>query len=110
MLAETPEYPSDALLAQYARLQLIEDDVCQAPWIEGEGISSDSRAPSSYHLKSLEAQMKAFKQQLPTELQQNGLSMPYCTMTWLMSVRRHATHALPQYRDQNLQHGTLTKL
>lgn len=73
MLAETGEYPSDPLLLQMVKLQLIVEKVGQAPWQDGHGDAIDSaRAPPTFYLKALQTHLRDFKVNIPSEIQKNG--------------------------------------
>ena len=76
VLAENREYPSDALLVQLVKLQLIVEKVGHAPWHDGRGDTTGSaRAPSIFYLKSLQAHLRDFKVNIPPEYQKNGKAM-----------------------------------
>lgn len=73
MLAEHREEPTDILLAQIVRLQLITEEVAQAPWQDGHvGAASSFKIPWVFYLKALQAQMQNFKLEIPPILHQNG--------------------------------------
>ena len=75
VLAEEKEQPSDALLTDLVRLQLIVERVGRAPWHEGQSDATGStRAPSSFYLKALQAQLQDFRTKLCPEIQDNGIN------------------------------------
>lgn len=75
VLAENKEHPSDALLVQLVKLQIIVERVGQAPWHDEHGNAAGlARAPPTFYLKALQAQLQDFKSQIPTEIQKNGNS------------------------------------
>lgn len=54
MLAESKEHPSDVLLAHLVKLQLVVEQLGQAPWHDGHGdIIGFGRAPPAFYLKAL---------------------------------------------------------
>lgn len=73
ILAEKSECPTDTLLVQQVRLQLISEKVAQAPWneVETENTNSHEIPPSFYH-KALQSQLSEAMQKAPPELQHNG--------------------------------------
>ena len=74
VLAEEKEQPSDALLTDLVRLQLIVEKVGGAPWYEGQNDATGStRAPSTFYLKALQAQLQDFKSKICPEIQDNGM-------------------------------------
>lgn len=76
VLADEKEYPTDILLVQFVRLQLIVEKVGQAPWHDGLGDNCYSaRAPSQFYMKAVQAQLQDFKKSIPPELVQNGRSI-----------------------------------
>ena len=88
MLAENQEVPTDEVLVQQVRLQLIVEKVAQAAWHDGEIENAGSiRTPPAFYLKALQLQLQEVKRQLPPELRQNGkLSfnglLAYVLMIW----------------------------
>ena len=73
VLAEKMEQPSDALLTDLVRLQLIAEKVGRAPWHEGQNDATGSmRAPPAFYLKALQAQLQDFKTKIHPEIQDNG--------------------------------------
>ena len=72
-LAEKQECPTDEVLVQQVRLQLIVEKVTQAPRYDGEIENTELiRAPPALYLKALQSQLQEVKRKLPSELQQNG--------------------------------------
>ena len=74
VLAEEKEQPSDMLLTDLVRLQLIVEKVGRAPWHEGQNDATGStRAPSIFYLKALQAQLQDFRMKICPEIQDNGM-------------------------------------
>ena len=74
VLAEKKEYPSDTLLIQMVKLQLIMEKVGQCPWHEAhEEFTDFARAPAIFYLKALQVQLQDFKTEIPPEIQKNGM-------------------------------------
>jgi hypothetical protein len=72
-LAEKQECPTDEVLVQQVRLQLIVEKVTQARWHDGEIENAGPvRAPPAFYLKALQSQLQEVKRKLPPESQQNG--------------------------------------
>ena len=73
VLAEEKEQPSDALLTDLVRLQIIVEKVGRAPWHEGQNDATGSiRAPSIFYLKALQTQLQDFKTKIHPEIIDNG--------------------------------------
>ena len=73
VLAETNELPSDAILIQMVKLQLIVEKVRRGPWHEEHDDSTGfSRAPPIFYLKALQAQLQDFKARIPQQIERNG--------------------------------------
>jgi len=73
IIAENKDNPSDLLLTQLARLQLIREKVFQAPWHSGYAEETlSTKPPSAFYLRALESEVQEFKRNIPTALQQNG--------------------------------------
>lgn len=85
VLAETGEHPSDILLIQLVKLQLISEKVGQAPWNDGYGDATGSTAAApTFYLKALQAQLQDLKVKIPHEIQRNSkkhLTSSYQTLT-----------------------------
>ncbi len=78
MLAENKEYPTDTLLVQLVKLQLIVERVDQGPWHEEHNDSTGSiRAPPTFYLKALQMELQDFKVKVPPDLQTNGMNVSY---------------------------------
>ena len=76
-LVERKEHPADAFLVQLVKLQLIVEKVAHAPWSESSGdLGGPIKAPSHFYLRALQRQLEDFKQNIPSELLQNGTSIP----------------------------------
>ena len=72
ILAEQKEYPTDLILVQHVRLQLIVEGVAQAPWNDGQTDGNRTiRVRSQFYLKALQERLREFKEQIPPELVQN---------------------------------------
>lgn len=72
VLAEEKDQPSDELLINLVRLQLIVEKVGRAPWHEGQNDATGStRAPTTFYLKALQAQLQDFRMKLCPEIQDN---------------------------------------
>lgn len=62
VLAENKEHPTDALLIELVQLQLIVEQLGQAPGYEGHDDSTSSaKAPPMFYLKALQAKLQDFK-------------------------------------------------
>ena len=73
VLAGNEDLPTDTLLAHLIKLQLIVEDVGRAPWHEGyDDATGSARAPPTFYLKALQAQLHAFKAKIPPGIQRNG--------------------------------------
>src|SRR5271170_1606627 len=73
MLAEKQECPTDEILVQQVRLQLIVEKVVQAPWHDGEIENAERvRAPPAFYLKALQSQLQEVRRKLPPESLRNG--------------------------------------
>lgn len=74
LLSENSETPTDLLLVQFFRLQMISNKVTQNPgqesFVEPGG---PLKEPWAFYLKDLQAQLKGCKQNVPPELEQNGI-------------------------------------
>ena len=74
VLVEEKEQRSDALLTDLVRLQLIVERVGRAPWYEGQNYATGStRAPLTFYLKALQAQLQDFRTKICPEIQDNGM-------------------------------------
>jgi hypothetical protein len=72
-LAKKQECPTDEVLVQPVRLQLIVEKVAQAPWHDGEIETAELiRAPPAFYLKALQSQLQEVKRKLSPESQRNG--------------------------------------
>ena len=72
VLAENKEQPTDTLLIHLVKLQLIIERIGQAPWHEECGNTTGSvRAPPTFYLKALQAQLKDCKANIPPDVQGN---------------------------------------
>ena len=72
-LEEKQECPTDEVLVQQVRLQLIVEKVAQAPWYDGESENTGPiRAPPSFYLKAFQSQLQEVKRNFSPESYQNG--------------------------------------
>ena len=72
VLAEKKEQSTDTLLIYLVKLQLMVEKIGQAPWHEGcEDATSSVRAPPTFYLKALQAQLQDYKANIPPEIQGN---------------------------------------
>ncbi|KAK9328779.1 hypothetical protein V1520DRAFT_345197 [Lipomyces starkeyi] len=66
------EFESDALLVQLVKLRLISERVNDLPLSPAVAeVDTTARAPTMFYLKSLEAQLQAFKSNIPSNLSNN---------------------------------------
>ncbi|KAK9342228.1 hypothetical protein V1522DRAFT_416800 [Lipomyces starkeyi] len=66
------EFESDALLVQLVKLRLISERVNDLPWSPAVAeVDTTARAPTMFYLKSLEAQLQAFKSNILSDLSNN---------------------------------------
>ena len=73
VLAENKALPSDAILIHLVKLQLIVENVGQAPRHEGyDDTTASTRAPPEFYLMALRAQSQDLKIRIPLEIQGNG--------------------------------------
>lgn len=73
VLAEKKEYPTDILLIHLVKSQIIAEKAGQAPWHEEQSeVSGSTKAPSTFYLKALQAQLQDFKVNIAPEIQTNG--------------------------------------
>ncbi len=74
LLSENSEVPTDRLLVQFLRLQMISNKVTQNPGQEGfVEPGGPLKEPWAFYLNALQAQLKECKQNVPPELEQNGI-------------------------------------
>ena len=72
VLAENKEQPTDTLLIHLVKLQAIIEKIGQAPWHEECGNTIGSvRAPPTFYLKALQAQLQDIKAKIPPDIQGN---------------------------------------
>lgn len=75
MLAENRDIPGDHLLAQYARLQLIDNKVAQVPGVERvcekptATTCGAAKMPWPFYLRALQAELKSSRDAIPPHLQ-----------------------------------------
>ena len=75
MMAERKEAPGDLLLAQFVRLQLIDNEAAQIPGLPRVcETASPMKAPWPFYMKALQAQLREVKNTIPPELQGNRMS------------------------------------
>ena len=88
MLAENKEQPTDSLLEQFVRLQLIVERAAHAPWHDGPANALVSlRAPVVFHLKALQAQLQDFKRDVPQDLRHHGTSISIYQQSYKMLIK-----------------------
>ncbi|KAJ9401498.1 hypothetical protein DTO282F9_1695 [Paecilomyces variotii] len=72
ILAEKQECPTDIVLVQQVRLQLISEKVAQGPWQYGAAENTNSHEPPpAFYLQALQSQVMEAVQKAPPELQHN---------------------------------------
>ncbi len=102
VLADNKELPTDTLLVHLVKLQLIVEEVGRAPWHEGYGDATRSaRAPPTFYLKALQAQLHDFKAKIPLRFRgtvRKGLGLFY--QTPLMKAFRSVALISFQHRSQ----------
>ena len=73
VLGEKDEHPTDPLLVQMVKVQLVVEKAGQAPWHEERDDPNGSvRPPPIFYLKALQAQLQDFKTRIPPSIQGNG--------------------------------------
>ncbi|KAL9620371.1 MAG: hypothetical protein Q9160_005071 [Pyrenula sp. 1 TL-2023] len=78
------EFPSDALLVQLVRLRLLAEKAILVPSSSGAAdVDSSARLPAVCYLKSLEAQLRHFKSNIPIESTHNEILLMEFYMTEL---------------------------
>ena len=101
VLAEKEEYPTDTLLIQFVKLQLIVEKVSHGPWHEEHDHDiGSSKTPPIFYLKALQAQLQELKATVPPRIQANGMNtyrviLPdaytrFCRLLALASVQHRA--------------------
>ncbi|KAJ8071875.1 hypothetical protein OCU04_002183 [Sclerotinia nivalis] len=84
ILSKKPESVHDTLMVQIVRLQLIQERVKDAPWLDTAGDGNAAfKVPALFYLKALESQMETFKQQIPDEVRRNDTFLMYLYNTEL---------------------------
>ena len=74
MLGGNGECPTDNLLVQTVRLQLITEKTAYGPWQDmAKEANSAMKIPISFFIKALQTDFDDFRQSIPDELQQNGI-------------------------------------
>lgn len=69
------EVASDTLLVQQVKLRLISEKVANAPWSSAMiQVDDSTNPPATFYLRSLGAQLHAFKSSIPAELADNSKS------------------------------------
>ena len=75
VLAEKEEHPTDMLLIQLVKLQLIVEKVGHGPWHEEhDHVIGSSRAPPIFYLKALQGQLQEVKATVPPGIQADGMN------------------------------------
>jgi hypothetical protein len=84
------EFASDVLLVQLVKLRLISEKVVDAPW-SGSVAEADyyGRPPAIFYLKSLEAQLRDFKSNIPSELMDNSELFSINLIITLLSISKN---------------------
>lgn len=72
MIETEKEFTSDVLLVQLVKLRLISERVTEAPWLTQ--LDHLGGPPAMFYLKSLEAQLRDFKSNIPSESLDNSAS------------------------------------
>lgn len=96
ILAEKQECPTDIVLVQQVRLQLISEKVAQGPWQYGAAENTNSHEPPpAFYLQALQSQVIEAVQKAPPELQHNGKwkSTKYFLYKPLTSMNRSSSPA-----------------
>ncbi|CAD6447419.1 d016ff59-97a4-4e2b-9e05-a91e23b87a92 [Sclerotinia trifoliorum] len=84
ILSKDLEFSHDTLMVQIVRLQLIQERVKDAPWLDTAGDGNAAfKAPALFYLKALKSQMETFKQQIPDEVRGNDTFLLYLYNTEL---------------------------
>ena len=100
VLGEKDEHPTDPLLIQLVKLQLVVERAGQAQWHEERDDPHGSgRVPPIFYLKALQAQLEDFKNRIPPSIQGNGTY--FQEITPLIAYRRFHRYLAPvhlQYR------------
>lgn len=103
VLAENEELPTDTLLVHLIKLQLIVEEVGRAPWHEGYGDATDSaRAPPTFYLKALQAQLHDFKAKIPPGIQRNGKKRAWVVLSdaAYQSIQTYCSYTFPAQRSR----------
>lgn len=69
ILSTNPECPTDPILVQQVRLQLLAEKITQASLQNKE---TGNKAPPALYLKSLQAQLHELRDVIPSNLQSNS--------------------------------------
>lgn len=83
ILAERPECPTDKILVQQVKLQLIVEKVNHCPWLREAGNAESMGAPPAFYLEALKLQLQEAKRQIPIDLQQNEVVLAHLYHTEL---------------------------
>lgn len=98
VLAEEKEQPTDTLLIHLVKSQIIIEKIGQAPWHEECGsITGSVRAPPTFYLKALQAQLQDCKANVPPDIQGNRKKLSETVLsdfTYRCSYRRVTLAAL----------------
>lgn len=73
ILETANEFDSDAVLVQLVKLRLISDRISDLSGPTADaGLDLAARPPMNFYLKSVEAQLRAFRTNIPTHLSNNS--------------------------------------
>ena len=72
VLEETKEHPTDILLVQQVKFQLLIEKVSHGPWQDVAMDSLDMKGLPALYLKALQTQLHDLKSNVPLELRENG--------------------------------------
>jgi len=74
MLAQKQECPTDEILVQQVKLQLIMEKVGQTPWYDKDIEHAEfGRAPRAFYLMALQSQLQEVRRKIPSELQRDEI-------------------------------------
>lgn len=84
-LFENPEYPTDIYLAHLVQLKRIVERIAQSIYFHQWENKPASKAPIGLHIKVFQTELETFQASLPSELQQNSMSLSLCLfLTWIV--------------------------
>lgn len=95
VLAANKEQSTDTLLIHLVKLQLIVEKIGQAPWHEGcEDATGSVRAPPTFYLKALQAQLQDYRANIPPDIQGNRKKL---SETILPGITYRYSHRCPTF-------------